>query len=504
MTTLSSLSWLSALETIVGNDAIQQDADTLRRYAAGLSGTSVMPSVVVYPQNQGQIIALVALANRERLALYPLSQGKNFGYGTAQGTEEGQMIVNLSRMNEVVTVNEQLGYVTIQPGVTQVQLYEHLTKCRSRLQMDVTGAGKSASIVGNVLERGFGHTDYGDRFTNVLSMKVVLPNGEVLQTGFGDYPGARARHTYRYGLGPSVDGLFSQSNLGIITEMTLAMMPRPEKSCMFAFTTKREDALEALVEVIRELRLSGTVHSAVHIANRARVIGESPKKSMAGVWNLSGSISGPAPLVRAKRKVIKRIFRQHLRGQLWFVTDRLLKLMAWVDRHIQPLAVYSSLRDATDLQQGIPTDASIKTLFDDAQVTSQDLDVSSAPKCFRWISAVCPANPSDVRAMVSIVSTLFQQYGYTFRVTLTFVNPRSLIMITEIAYPNQPEAIREATVLYKECVAALKKQGYYPYRSGSGLYDHAAPTNLPIVNLLQQIKSVVDPNQILAPHKYNI
>ena len=67
------------------------------------------------------------------------------------------------------------------------------------------------------------------------------------------YEDANAKNTYRYGVGPMLDGLLSQSNFAIITEMTIELMPKPEKTCMFVVSAKDESALPLLVDAIREL-----------------------------------------------------------------------------------------------------------------------------------------------------------------------------------------------------------------------------------------------------------
>jgi 4-cresol dehydrogenase (hydroxylating) len=67
-------------------------------------------------------------------------------------------------MNRIIEVDDELAYAVIEPGVTQGQLAAHLAQRDVRLWVDCTGAGPDTSIVGNVLERGFGHSPYGNRF----------------------------------------------------------------------------------------------------------------------------------------------------------------------------------------------------------------------------------------------------------------------------------------------------------------------------------------------------
>ena len=131
-------------------------------------------------------------------------------------------------MNRILDFSEDLAYVTIEPGVTQAQLFAFLREQRSKLWMDATGASPECSLIGNAVESGFGHTPYGDHFANSCGLEVVLPNGEVIDTGFARFPGAHAAPAYRWGVGPSLDGMFSQSNFGIVTRMTQWLMPAPE------------------------------------------------------------------------------------------------------------------------------------------------------------------------------------------------------------------------------------------------------------------------------------
>src|SRR5262249_33621177 len=150
------------------------------------------------------------------------------------------VLVDLGRLNQIVDFDEELAYVTLEPGVTQGQLIAFLREQKSTLWMDATGAGLDCSIIGNTLERGFGHTPMGDHCANASALEVVLPNGECVETGFGRFPGAKAGALGRWGLGPSLDGLFSQSNLGIVTRMTVWLMPAPESFQAFFFLCKTE------------------------------------------------------------------------------------------------------------------------------------------------------------------------------------------------------------------------------------------------------------------------
>ena len=130
-------------------------------------------------------------------------------------------------MNRILDVNTELAYAVVEPGVTQEQFYQYLQSNRIPLWMDVTGAPPDASLVGNTLERGFGYSPYGDHFLSTCGMEVVLADGRILRTGFGHYEHGKARNVFKWGVGPYLDGIFTQSNYGIVTKMGIWLMPKP-------------------------------------------------------------------------------------------------------------------------------------------------------------------------------------------------------------------------------------------------------------------------------------
>ena len=129
-----------------------------------------------------------------------------------------------------------------------------MRKRRSKLFLSVTGGPPDASVIGNVVERGTGLGPYGERLTNACGFEVVLPQGEVIRTGFGRFPNAKTAPLDRYGLGPSLDGLFTQSNLGIVTEMTVWLRPKPADFRVFSLVVNQRN-MPRLVDAIQSLAM---------------------------------------------------------------------------------------------------------------------------------------------------------------------------------------------------------------------------------------------------------
>ncbi len=343
----------AALRSIVGPEHVHDDDATIERYARSTASRPTRPLAVVFPGSQEEVVALVRLAAGRGVALYPVSTGRNWGYGDACAVGAGQLIVELSRMNRIVKVDAELAYAVIEPGVTQQQLSEYLRAQGLDLWMDCTGAGPDTSLMGNILERGFGHSPYGNRLQHVSGMQVVLASGDVLQTGFGHYPNARATHIFPYGVGPFLDGMFTQSNLGIVTQIGLWLMPKAACLNHFLCSVERHEDIGPVIDALRPLRMDGTLRSIVHIGNDLRVLSggqvfprelaggasslpaalRAQMREVAGVgaWAVSGALTGSRAQVAAARAALRRALRGTA-ANIRFIDERKLRIGALVGR----------------------------------------------------------------------------------------------------------------------------------------------------------------------------
>jgi hypothetical protein len=186
-----------------------------------------VPSAAVAPDGVEQVRAIVRIANAYGIPLWTIATGRNLGYGGSAPAYSGSVVVDLKRMNRVLEVNDKIHYAVVEPGVSYFDLYRYIQENGLDVWIDPADPGWG-SPMGNALERGGGRTPMRDHWDAVCGLEVVLANGEVLRTGMGALPGAEIWHHYKYGFGPYVDGLFSQSNFGIVTRMGIWLMPAPE------------------------------------------------------------------------------------------------------------------------------------------------------------------------------------------------------------------------------------------------------------------------------------
>ncbi len=518
--------WIDVVgaENVITNQAALNSAQT-----ATFATRNTVPAIV-RPANREQVRDCLRLATSCGIPVYPISGGRNWGYGSRVPSSDGCILLDLGRMNRILDFNEELGYVTLEPGVTQAQLFDFLREQKSALWMDATGASPHCSLIGNAVERGFGHTPYGDHFAHVCGLEVVLPQGEVIETGFGRFPGAHATPLYKWGVGPSLDGLFSQSNFGVVTRMTVWLMPAPEYFQAYYFRSETAEGLPGLIDALRPLRMNGTIRSSSHIANDYKVIsalqqypweetgGRTPlagglmaefrQKLKIGAWNGSGALYG----TRAQVKEARRLLRGALKGKanrLEFLDDAKLQLasrFAGVYERIsgwnlkRTLAV---LKPVYGLMKGIPTDHPLaSTYWRKRSAPPAEMDPDRDGCGLLWCSPVAPNTGEHARRITDIATDLVLDHGFEPAISLTVLTDRTLSCIISLAFDREiPGEDERALRCYHDLLDTLAHHGYHSYRLSVGAM-RAMGENSSYTKLLQSIKQVLDPADILAPGRY--
>lgn len=151
------------------------------------------------------------------------------GYGGAAPRVRGSVTLDLGRrMSAILDINAEDYTCLVEPGVSFYALHQALRdrKLDQHMWVDTPDLG-GGSIIGNTVDRGVGYSPYGDHWACHSGLEVVLPTGEVVRTGMGAMEGSNTWQTFPYGYGPYSDGIFSQSNFGIVTKMGMTLMPNP-------------------------------------------------------------------------------------------------------------------------------------------------------------------------------------------------------------------------------------------------------------------------------------
>ncbi|WP_426161579.1 FAD-binding oxidoreductase [Pseudoduganella sp. R-34] len=526
---------LQAWRLLLGPARVLASPSELAPYTASTSGQPVAPLAVLRPLSHGEVVAVVRSAGEFGVPLYPLSTGRNWGYGDANPSGEGQVIVDLGGMNRILEIDPDLAYAVIEPGVTQAQLAGQLAELQLPLWMDCTGAGPDTSLVGNILERGFGHTPYGNRMLHVAGMRIVLASGDTLETGFAHFAHASAAHLYPYGVGPWLDGLFTQSNFGIITSLGFWLMPQTEVVSHLVASVPGFEGIAAVVDALRPLRLDGTLPSVVHIGNDLRVLSggmvfpaslapQGPplplplraglcRQAGIGAWTVSAALYGrPAQVADARRALQAAIGRL---ATLRFIDDRTLALGSIAARLMGKGRLGSRLSAQVDLgrsllnmNRGIPDGRFLAGAYWRRRGgLPQGFPLGANPArdgCgMMWLAPVLPMRGTDLLHVHSLVEPLFASHGFDLFETFSMINERALGGVLTICFDQEDAAeAARARQCYDASFARLMGAGYIPYRVGPqsvGALDSGHDTYWDTV---ARIKSALDPQHIIAPGRY--
>lgn len=238
------------------------DVDLYRDAYSPLWGTPEerRASAAVAPKSAEEVQHVVKIANRYGIPLYPISTGKNLGYGGSAPGYTGSVVVDLKRLNRIIEVDDTRHFAIVEPGVSYFDLYNYIQERKLKVWIDCPEPGWG-SVVGNALDRGLGWTmgQFRDHFGSHCGLEVVLANGELMRTGMGAMPNADTFAQYPYGFGPAVDGLFAQGNFGIVTRMGIWLMPEPEAYFTGKIFARRRRDLIPLVKVINALEHGGLI-----------------------------------------------------------------------------------------------------------------------------------------------------------------------------------------------------------------------------------------------------
>ncbi|KAF2122678.1 glycolate oxidase [Lophiotrema nucula] len=469
----------------------------------------LVASAVAYPGSTRETQAIVRWANKYGIPLWPISMGRNLGYGGSAPRVPGSVVVDLGmRMNKILSIDAENASCVVEPGVSYFQLYEEIQKRKLPLWIDCPDLG-GGSVLGNAIDRGVGYTPMGDHFANHCGMEIVLPTGELLRTGMGALPGKDGKdnptwQSFQAAYGPYVDGIFSQSNFGIVTQMGMWLM-RETGHQSYMFTFPRDEDFPAIVEAMRPLaqnRILGNIPQLRHIVQELNVTGL-PKSH----WY---DKSGPIP-----RDVIREHSKQLPIGECsWVFYGTQYGDEASINTQLQLIkATFSSIAGTRFyLPKDLPDDHYIHSR---AKVCSgvpvlRELDwLNWKPNAAHlFFSPITPTKGVDAQVVHDLNVKLHEKYNFDLFPTLC-VAGREMHYITNIIFDRSSnDEKKRANALMRELIASAAAEGYGEYRTHLLYADQVAGTynwgNGALLKFNETIKDALDPNGIMAPGRNGI
>lgn len=240
-----TLSSCNVLETLEERYAYAQDATNIKEIKN-------LPDVVVFVENIEQVQNVVKLANKYKTPI--ICRGAGTNVVGACSTEHGGIILNFSKMNKILEINRENMTARVQSGVVLGDLQKAVESFGLFYPPDPSNLAVS-TIGGSIAQSSGGAKSfkYGTTKDYVIDMKVVMANGEILQTG---------SNTIKNATGYNLNTLFvgSEGTLGIVIEATIKLIPKPEsKKVLMAYFDTVKTAVSAVNKIIEHRIFPATI-----------------------------------------------------------------------------------------------------------------------------------------------------------------------------------------------------------------------------------------------------
>jgi len=494
-------------------------------------------SAAVAPASVEEVQAVVRIANRHRIPLYAISTGKNLGYGGSAPNHSGSVVLDLKRMGRIVEVNESSAFAIVEPGVSYFDLYEYIESKGLKLMLDVADPGWG-SVLGNAVDHGVGHTQsrFRDHFGSLCGMEVVLANGELVRTGMGALPGATTWGEYKYGMGPFVDGIFSQSNFGVVTKVCIRLHPKPEAYLDGIIFAPRYDDLHPLVELLKFCENSGLAQGTpelfspvLGVSNKTKDLVEAfykgppqlPKaqadlvatsrvgysdelaryaaENKLPYWGLSLKFYGPSKVVAAQWEAVKELASKQIRGAAF-----------------QDGEIFTDFKKAAADWKVYPQDVGVPNM----DFFGMGTRAGGNPNPMRghlWFSPVIPQSAKGILDANRVFDEAARTIPALQQVPIWNLRPfalpapfyeRTFLFIVGFPITDDLALNKSIVAAYRTLLDIGAENGWGEYRchpefqdQAMGLYSY---NNHSLLRLHETIKDAVDPNGILSPGRYGI
>ncbi|MUI11373.1 FAD-binding protein [Massilia dura] len=526
---------LSAFRKVVGADWVFTSDEDLHLYRDAYSPYWGEPeerlaSAAVAPQSAEEVQQVVRIANQYRIPLYAISTGKNLGYGGSAPTYSGSVVLDLKRMNRIIEVNEKQAYCIVEPGVSYFDMYRYLQEKNIKLWIDVPDPGWG-SMLGNAMDRGAGYTSvqFRNHFDAHCGMEVVLANGELMRTGMGAMPGNPSWQLYKSGFGPWIDGMFSQSNFGIVTKMGFWLMPEPESFLKGVVHLPRYKDLEPMVDIMTHLE-NTRIFSGYPDLN-SPVLGT---PSLAGLHDFL--IHGPAPRDAAYYELLKRgampeeyesygvahgipfwscAFTFYgpekvVRAQWEHVQERYRNAIPdakFEEREFYHLPLTPEQKEKVQYpaQFGIPN---LRTFAIGARSVWNPAPPSDG---HAWFSPVIPRSGAAILKINEVLGKAAKELGIPMVFAMNVPVPsweRSFTFIIPFFISKDAAQNKKNREAFRRIIQIAAEHGWGEYRTAPAFQDDVMATysfnDHALLRFHETVKDAVDPNGILSPGRYGI
>jgi 4-cresol dehydrogenase (hydroxylating) len=438
--------------------------------------------------------AVLRDAVQHRTPLYPVSRGCNWGYGSHLPFRDGSVLLDLSALDAIGEIDRDSLSVRIEPGVTQAALFEYLRLHAPDLAMNVTGAGRVTSVLGNALDRGMGYS--GEKDQDVYALEVLLADG----TTVGPVEG-RNHRSRAHPAGLSVDALFFQSNFGIVVGARLRLRIRQEAEEAVIV----QGPFESVIGTLKQAYEERLIVSPTHVAEpgRSRRLGfgllrtlwarEPTAREVDRCFPEQNSFNGLVPIY-GRQRVVNAAWREIKRcakagTTLRRVNARTLEFGAkWLARGgaRYKAARILALRPILAFCWGEPSDAGMSFLDE-----ARGVDPNLASRGAIYGNAVSSTDPGKAEQAALIVRSRWNECAFTW----ILIDSKCMITIYTLHFDEGAAA--EAHAASAAIIEEHRAAGFPQYRLD--INTAAARGADPVV---RRLKAAFDPLDLIAPGRY--
>lgn len=235
----------AAFLEIVGTGHARSDPASFEQYGQDALGQPHAPDIVLIPANTSDVSAIARVCNEHRVPL--VVRGAGTGYTGGAVPTAGGVLLSMERFNRILEIDEANLLAVVEPNVITADLQRAVEAVGLFYPPDPASLEMS-SIGGNVAECAGGPRafKYGTTKRYVLALEAVLPTGEIIETG-----SKAVKNVVGYDLTQLLVG--SEGTLGIITKVTLRLIPKPSaRATLVAIFADIRGAVEAVTGLIRQ------------------------------------------------------------------------------------------------------------------------------------------------------------------------------------------------------------------------------------------------------------
>lgn len=519
MTSALSQTDIQNLKQAVGSDNFSDDEALRELFSQDIWSKGETADYVISPENTAQLSETIKIASRHKVKLNPRGGGKSYTKGYTP-SKERTGIIDFSKMDQILEINKEDMFVTVQAGCTWKTLYEALKPLGLRTPFWGPLSGFSSTIGGGLSNNNafFGSGTFGPSTDSVTCLTVVMADGTIVKTGTS---GMKNGKPFWRQYGPDLTGLFlsDAGALAYKAEATLRLMPMPktEGSLSFEYDDSR-GWVEALAEMGRlglacelfgfDPNLQAVRMTRASLASDVKSLSNVITKQKGGL--LKGLKEG------AKVALAGRSYMDDVAFSIHAITEG--HSAAEVDAKLSTLKAIAEKHGGKEIENSIPKIIRANPFT--------PLNNILGPQGERWvpIHGIVPMGDgasclSDIEALFESLKDDLEKYNVTTGYLLTTLSTNGFLIEPVFIWPEEIWPIHEQTVepsvlkrvkrfdrnpdatafvetARQGILDIFAKYGAAHFQIGR-TYRYQENSQAPSWELLDGIKSLLDPNRTI-------